>query len=523
MTKRTKIIIGAAVALVVIAMAYNSYKKAHAPTQYETATVTKSTLRQTVDATGKVQSVNDLNLRFEVPGIIASVNAKEGQTIKRGAILASLRLADLNAAVAQAQANLNLKLAGPTDEDKLYYKAAVDSAKAALEQAANGSSLITIQAYENLVASLQSGSPKLDDALTQADNILGLDNTSANESFRTVLSTLDYSKIGIATGLYPVAKNAIVNARMQASILTPQSNAADIDAAAELELKALQNTSQLLNAVSDVLRATPPQGTLTQAALDAKKSTIEATRTTVNTHYATLLGKKQDVNSSKTSVAQKQAAYDQAMANYQSKIAPPREVDVAANRAAVAQAVASRNKAIIVAPIDGVITKFNKKIGETVSSADVILQLLSPHYQVEVDIAETDVSKVKVDDTVEITLDAFGDDTKFSGTVLDIEPGATEVQDVVYYKVTVSLADTDKSVKPGMTANISIKTVAKENTLSVPLRTVRTRDDGTKFVRVLDNGQEKEVTVKLGFKADEGKVEILEGVQEGQQVIISVK
>lgn len=523
MTKRAKNIIGAVVIVVVMSVGYSHYKKTHTPVQYETAVVTKGTLQQTVDATGKVQSVNDLDLRFEISGIVAAVNVKEGQTISRGAVLASLRLADLNASVAQAAANLNLKLAGATDEDKRYYKAAVDSAEAALEQAENGSSLITLQAYENVVATIQSGSPKLDDALTQADNILGIDNASANEGFRTVLSSLDYSKIGIATGLYPVAKNAIMNARMKAATLTVRSNVVEIDATADLQLQAFQSVSQLLSAVSDVLRATPPQGSLTQATLDAKKSTIEAVRTTINTQYAVLIGKKQDVNTAKTSVAQKQAAYDQALANYQSKTVPPREVDVAASRAALAQAVANRNKAIIVAPIDGVITKFNKKIGETVSSADVILQLLSPHYQVEVDIPETDVSKVKVNDAVSITLDAFGDDTKFTGAVVAIEPGATEVQDVVYYKVTVSLNDTDQAIKPGMTANIAIKTITKDNAFSIPLRTVRTRDDGTKYVRVLENNQEKEVTVQLGFKADEGKIEVLSGLQEGQQVIVSVK
>lgn len=518
-----KIVVGVLVVGVVAAIGVSRYRKAHAPVQYETAVVTKGTLKQTVDATGKVQSVNNLNLRFEVSGIIAAVNVREGQAIKKGVVIASLRIADLSASIAQAQANLNLKLAGATDQDKMYYKAALDSAQASLEQAENGTSLITTQAYENLLAALQASIPKLDDALTQADNILGIDNVSANEGFRTVLSNLDSSKLGIATLRFPIARNDSLNVRVKAAALTPQSNFEEIDAAATLGLKALQSMNELLNGVSDVLRVTPPQGTLTQATLDAKKSTIESTRNTINAQYAALTGKKQDVASSKTTLAQKQAAYDQALANYQSKIVAPREVDVASYRAALAQAVASRNKAIIVAPIDGVVNKLNGKIGETVSGADTIVQLLAPQYQVEVDIPETDVSKIKLNDSVIITLDAFGDDVKFSGAVMDIEPGATEVQGVVYYKVTVSLNDSGKAVKPGMTANISVKTIEKENAVSIPLRTVRTREDGTKYVRVLDNNLEKEVVVKLGFKADEGKVEVLEGLQEGQQVIISVK
>jgi len=63
-------------------------------------------------------------------GKSADLAQKAGQQI-----LANLRLADLNAAVAQASANLNQKLAGSTNEERSYYQAAVDAAKAAWDQA----------------------------------------------------------------------------------------------------------------------------------------------------------------------------------------------------------------------------------------------------------------------------------------------------------------------------------------------------------------------------------------------------
>lgn len=523
MTKKRKIILASIGALLVLTIGYRNYRANNQPKKYETATATKGSLIQTVDATGKITSENGVSLRFEVSGALSAVNVREGQPVKKGAVLANLRLAELNAAVAQAQANLNLKLAPSTDQDIAYYKAAVDSAKAALEQVESGSSLLVSQAYDSLSASLSATAPKLDDALTQADNIIAYDNSFANESFRSALSILDPNQLGMASAQYPVAKNAIKAFKDKVITLTPGASEVAVDEVTALAFNAIQQTSLLLNKVSDVLRASSPQGSLTQTSLDTKKTTIETTRITVNTQYTTLLTNKQAVATAKNTLVTKKAAYDQALANYQSKVTPPREVDVAYYRAALSQAVASRSKAIIIAPFDGVITKINKKAGETVSSADPIIELLSPHYEIEVDIPETDVSKVKVGDMAEITLDAFGDDVPFAGKVVEIEPGSTEIQDVVYYKITVSLDDTTKPIKPGMTANVAIETAKKDNILSVPLRTVRTRDDGSKYIRLLVNGEERETTVTLGIRGNEGKVEITSGIAEGDLAIISVQ
>jgi multidrug efflux pump subunit AcrA (membrane-fusion protein) len=74
-----------------------------------------------------------------------------------------------------------------------------------------------------------------------------------------------------------------------------------------------------------------------------------------------------------------------------------------------------------------------------------------------------------------------------------------------------------------MTANVVFYTEERTNVLMVPLRVVRTNADGTKYVRVLENGQIKETTVKTGLRGDGGLVEILEGLQEGQEVIVTTQ
>ncbi len=570
-TKKFYILLG--VVVLVGGVGYSQYKKAHTPPSYETVKVVRGDLTQTVEPTGKIEAVDDLSLRFELPGIIDSVNVKEGDSVKSGTVLATLRLSELNASIAQAEANLNQRLAGATREDRTYYAAAVAAAKANLDQSkidsqntvasaesavataknnlklaeGGNDSQIVHQAYESAATILQSTLGKLDDALTQADNILGVDNTSANEGFRQHLAALDTSKLNIAVAYFKNTKLACDAARQQIASLSTSSDQSKIDSGITNAEQALSSMSTLLLSVSEVLRATAPVTALPQATLDAKKSTIEATRSSISLQYTAVVNQSQAIANAKnslisysiaydkavrdlaqaqanaqTAVTLKEAAYEQALANYQGKITTPREVDLAPLRAILSQAIANRNKAIIVAPIDGVVTKVNKKRGEFISSNEATMNLLSPHYEVKVDVSETDVSKLKVGDQAVITVDALGSDVKLSGKILTVDPASTLIQDVVYYKVRLSLDDSDKPIKPGMTANISITTNARKNVLYIPLRTVRT-DGDEKKVRVLENSQEKEVVVKLGLKANEGNVEVLEGVAEGQEIIVSKK
>jgi HlyD family secretion protein len=571
--KYKKTIIFAAIAVVIVALvAYSQYKKANTPPSYETVKVERGTLKQTVEATGQITSADELSLRFEYSGKVSEVMVKEGDPVKSGQVLMRLNSADLDAAVAQALANLNQKLAGATPEDLIYFKSAVDVAKASMDQArADGEhSIMTAQsavdsaynnlklaeggenseivsnAYENAVVTLRSSMSTMDNSMTQADNILGVDNYFANDDFEVNLGNLDSTKLPYAQDLYGDIKILVVSAKTAINVLSTASPRADIDGALIQAETALNGCIQLLSATKEVLTATAPVGTLSQSSLDAKKTIIESARTSASSQYNSVIMAKQNIETAKNSyttfsiayeralrdldntrttsasnISIKEASYRQAVSNYDAKKNPPREVDVASLRAAVSMAVANRNKAILKAPIDGVVTKVYKKRGEFISMSEPAIEMLSPHYEVEVDIPETDVIKLKLQDSVVITLDAYGDDIKFSGKVLTIDPASTEVQDVVYYRVKVALDDSDKDIKPGMTANVTVSTASIENVLYLPLRAVRTNSE--RYVKVLVNGETKDVPVVLGLRADDGLVEIAEGVNEGDVVILGVK
>jgi multidrug efflux pump subunit AcrA (membrane-fusion protein) len=74
-----------------------------------------------------------------------------------------------------------------------------------------------------------------------------------------------------------------------------------------------------------------------------------------------------------------------------------------------------------------------------------------------------------------------------------------------------------------MTANVVITTAQKDNVLIMPSRAVVQKNGGGKFVRVLVNGVIQETQATTGLRGDEGMVEVLSGVKEGDEVVTFIK
>lgn len=208
-----------------------------------------------------------------------------------------------------------------------------------------------------------------------------------------------------------------------------------------------------------------------------------------------------------------------------------RTQDINLSQAQVSQAQASLdlvknqiNNNILKAPLDGTITKKNYEAGEQFSSAKPIFSLLGiNNFEIEVDVSEADITKVAVNDRTEITLDAFGEDVKFAGLVNFIEPAETVIQDVIYYKVKINFDGKDKDVKSGMTANVNITTAEKDNILIMPSRAVIEKNGSGKFARLLVAEQIKEAPITIGLRGDNGLVEILSGLNEGDVVVTYIQ
>lgn len=247
----------------------------------------------------------------------------------------------------------------------------------------------------------------------------------------------------------------------------------------------------------------------------------------------------QQIVSAQSRVDSALEALNLAKAQFERTASPARSFDVLLYQARVKQAEAGLEMirqqiedSTIKAPIAGVITKVNYKIGEQISTASALtaISLLSENdFEIELDISEVDIKKVKVGDLAEVDFDAFGADIKFSAFVDFVEPAETLIQDVVYYRATLKFAEEERTeneyfqnIKPGMTANALITTAKKSDVVFVTGRAVLERNGG-RYVRILEDNRLIEKEVVVGLRGDGGFVEIVSGVGAGEEVVIQVR
>lgn len=182
-------------------------------------------------------------------------------------------------------------------------------------------------------------------------------------------------------------------------------------------------------------------------------------------------------------------------------------------------------KATLKSSVNGTVTKINNKVGEILGTGVIkesFTKVITNDFIIESNIPESDIVKIVLGDKAEITFDALNPDDIFQAEVVQIDTDATVIQDVVYYRVKLRLGDVDKRLKPGMNANIDIKTAEKNDVIMIPSRAIKT-EGNKKYVEILKEGEELEkVFVQTGLEGDEGMVEIASGLEGGEKVVTFV-
>ncbi|MCX7669267.1 MAG: HlyD family efflux transporter periplasmic adaptor subunit, partial [Anaerolineae bacterium] len=171
-------------------------------------------------------------------------------------------------------------------------------------------------------------------------------------------------------------------------------------------------------------------------------------------------------------------------------------------------------------PFDGTVTAVNIVVGgagPTSGTAGAIQIADLDNLEIIVNMAEVDVSKIKVGQAAQITLDALPNVT-LNGEVTQVSPAGVQTQGVVNYPVTVAVKDPTPEVKTGMTANGTIITDQRENVLMIPNRAVRTVGR-QKMATVLFEGNEIQVPIVVGMSGD-AYTEVVSGLKEGDVVVV---
>ncbi len=239
-----------------------------------------------------------------------------------------------------------------------------------------------------------------------------------------------------------------------------------------------------------------------EASLNSQKSNSEAALATLRQAEDLLNEQKALAEQSLTSerlLRDSQNGYDAARARYNASLA-----QVSSAQASLEQAEEDLSRTTIRAPMSGTITALGVEEGEMVLGTQMTMgtQIMAvsdlSRMEVEVDVDETDVVAVVVNQDAEVEVDALPD-TILAGRVTEIANsgttrGAGTQMEVTNFAVKVELIDSDPRLRPGMSATVDVITETRNETLKIPIQalTARLYED-----LVVSNEQEGEGSVQL--------------------------
>ena len=206
------------------------------------------------------------------------------------------------------------------------------------------------------------------------------------------------------------------------------------------------------------------------------------------------------------------------------------------SRESVRKAQTNLGYATITSPIDGVVLSKAVEEGQTVAASFNTPELFTiaqdlTDMRVIANIDEADIGGVKEGQRVTFTVDAYPDD-RFEGSVTQVRQQATTESNVVTYEVVISARNNDLKLKPGLTANVTIYTMEKNDVLAVSSRALRFMPNEA-FLQEDQKIEDVEAKTKLWtlegntFKAHAVEVgttngimtEIISGIKEGTEVL----
>lgn len=546
--------------------------------EVELAFDVSGTLESILVNIGDAVGMGDLLAVLETSELIADVQSAyqavqvaQGNLDAQNAGATDEAIAVSQASLAAAQVDYDQKLA-LTDLIEGLYLAQEDEKDAALTTASDNvtqtisdNGALIADAYDDLLGSAWAGVIEARSAYSKADEVLGIRNATLNDDYQNLLSSGNSAAVESAKTTFAALESHLSTA--ESSVMSAQyGSAGAIVTASEDVEDALDDAVVLLLHIRAAVSAMPATGDLSVSEETTLATTIDTARAALQVDQAALQNAFQTVQSAlntasenledaNNALAQAQASYDAAVATlaYQTTLASqavssaqavralrevelaqtqsqPRVVDLASYEAEVARAQATYAsaqarlaKAEMRSPIVGDVTEVAYEVGEQISatSAVVTVQTTQEQFEIVADVSESDIAKLAVGQTAEVTFDAFGSSQKMAGTVRKIDPAEKLIESVVYYEVTLSFEKTDQSLalRPGLSADLIFTTDRRDDVLTVSQRALQSRN-GSTYVRVLVGGMIEERDVTVGLRGDLGRVEILSGLEEGEEVVI---
>ncbi len=415
MGRRGLLVLVVVVILAAVAMAGYVFSTSRTPvTRFRTMTVDRGTIVATVSATGALAAVTTVQVGSQVSGQIREVLVDFNSLVRRNQLIARI--------------------------DPDVFQAKLNAATADLESA---------QAQVlNQRANVEKVRADVENARAAA--------ATAEANVERMRADVENARAVIATAQANVTRDAATtsNARLE------------LDRRMDLARQELISKSERDQAQMAFDTA--------QAQLEATRAQERAGQASLRSSLAQLVAGESQVRAAKAQVASAQATLQVAEAQLKAADATVRQ-----KQAALEQTRLDLVHTEIRAPVDGVVVSRTIDPGQTVAASlqaptlFTIAQDLT-RMQVEAAVDEADVGRLREGMSAVFTVDAFPGRT-FRGEISQIRKAAQVVQNVVSYTTVITVPNPDRTLLPGMTANVRVQVDRREDTLRVANAALRFR------------------------------------------------
>lgn len=473
---------------------------------------TGGVISHNIEVDGNITPNKDIAISTSANIKIASVEATEGKTVKKGDLLIQLDTADLKKKLLQAQKELQVAKATASDK-KANEAIAADTKSKSLQR--------TYEDYNQTVADANDSVSKAESDMNEAWNAYNTyknSNSNSGETDTTVSDSLEktveekqlaYDKAvanldGVEKVIEEDVQKEIKNAESGNSTLTPEEIREKVNARPE-NVSLLQNANDQINTAKDAL--TEAENALSAYNEQQNNSSSASYDEQLKTLYNDYKAKEEAYNEA---VKQRQSTIQSANRTLEDAKAPE-NVDTATALTANDDleekqlAVDKLQKVMdvngkITAPSDGLITKVNVTTGETTTEDTAIrISDQSAGYKFTATLDKASAKYLSKDDKV--TLD-LGNGTTVEGlTVQSIDVSA---EDKNSYELTVSIPA--KVKKLGSIATLKVEKASKKYDTCVPLGALHS--DGDKYYVYVIN--EKDTILGTETAVDKVQVDILD-------------
>ena len=473
---------------------------------------TGGVISHNIEVDGNITPNKDIAISTSANIKIASVEATEGKTVKKGDLLIQLDTADLKKKLLKAQKELQVAKATASDK-KANEAIAADTKSKSLQR--------TYEDYNQTVADANDSVSKAESDMNEAWNAYNTyknSNSNSGETDTTVSDSLEktveekqlaYDKAvanldGVEKDIEEDVQKEIKNAESGNSTLTPEEIREKVNARPE-NVSLLQNANDQINTAKDAL--TEAENALSAYNEQQNNSSSASYDEQLKTLYDDYKAKEEAYNEA---VKQRQSTIQSANRTLEDAKAPE-NVDTATALTANDDleekqlAVDELQKVMdvngkITAPSDGLITKVNVTTGETTTEDTAIrISDQSAGYKFTATLDKASAKYLSKDDKV--TLD-LGNGTTVEGlTVQSIDVSA---EDKNSYELTVSIPA--KVKKLGSIATLKVEKASKKYDTCVPLGALHS--DGDKYYVYVIN--EKDTILGTETAVDKVQVDILD-------------